>query len=237
MLLDNTNSTFDARLHCVRIAGDNLQGNIMKMTKSFHFSTDKFFGAIDTEKFRHALGNSEVVSEQINGIRTCFGIKSNDVLRAFVDHNQKILLTIKTKGGSIGPIHTQIGTGFAGPQSIGQFFSKEHFRMRQQSRLQISAVTSSSAEIRFGVTCTTECSNKTDSRHFKVRRGERRQYRLPLLSRRWFPKRFAYTPRSPGFVPRTILIVEGHTFCTFTAWATLTQLHTVLRLYAGRART
>jgi hypothetical protein len=54
------------------------------------------------------------MSEQIDGIRTRFGIKSNDMLRAFIDDNQKILLTIKTEGSGICPINTQIGTSFAG---------------------------------------------------------------------------------------------------------------------------
>ena len=61
MLLNITNGTFDTCLHCMRIACNNLQGNIVTMTKSLHFGTDKFLGAIDAKVFRDSLGNCDVV--------------------------------------------------------------------------------------------------------------------------------------------------------------------------------
>ncbi len=47
------------------------------MAKDLHFSTDKFFNVIDAEEFGYTFGNSDVISEQIDGIRTRFGVISN----------------------------------------------------------------------------------------------------------------------------------------------------------------
>jgi len=89
MFLDNTNGTLDTPLHSVRIVCDNLQGHIMKMAKSLHFSTDKFFSVIDVEEFGYTFGNSDVISEQIDGFGTRFGVRSNNVIRAFIHDTKK----------------------------------------------------------------------------------------------------------------------------------------------------
>jgi hypothetical protein len=46
MLLDDTNSALDTCLHGVRIAGNNLQGNVMKVAEILEFATNKLFSSI-----------------------------------------------------------------------------------------------------------------------------------------------------------------------------------------------
>ncbi len=81
---------------------------MMKMAKGLHFSTDKFFSAIDAKEFWYTFGNSDIIGELIDRIGTRFGIIRNNVLRAFIHDNQKVLLTIVTKRSSICPINPQI---------------------------------------------------------------------------------------------------------------------------------
>jgi hypothetical protein len=102
--------------------------------------------------------------------------------------------------------------------------------------LKIRFLTGNSAEMRLGVNCTSESMNKTDWNRCEIRwKVKHGQERLPLLSRRRCPKRFADTPRCPNLVPSTILIVESYTLLTLASWSALTKIHAVLGVYTSRA--
>ena len=164
MPVDNTNSTFDARLDCVRISCEDLQGNIMKMGKGLHFSTDKFLSVIDTEEFGYTLGNSDVISEQIDGIGS-----SERVLVLYVTTCSVPLSTITKKYGSPSKpskeasdqsIRKSVSASLVRRVSVN--FSEQHIRRRKQSKLKMRFLTGNSKKIGLGVNCTAECMNKTD---------------------------------------------------------------------------